>query len=122
MEQRCTIVAASTLSIGSDTTISYDVMITDLDHEYEVIGTHVLKQPIRVRRTSIGDNCFIGAGAKILAGTTLGKQCVIGANAVVRGDYPDFSVLTGNPAKVNKRYDSVRRMWRTTDNSGEFPK
>ena len=122
MEQRCTIVAASTLSIGSDTTISYDVMITDLDHEYEAIGTHVLKQPIRVRRTSIGDNCFIGAGAKILAGTTLGKQCIVGANAVVRGDYPDFSVLTGNPAKVNKRYDGVHRMWRTTGNSGEFPK
>ncbi len=115
MEQRCTIVAASTLSIGSDTTISYDVMITDLDHEYEAIGTHILKQPIRVCRTSIGDNCFIGAGAKLLAGTTLGKQCVVGANAVVRGDFPDFSVLVGNPARLVRRYDGDA--WRRIDGS-----
>jgi tetrahydrodipicolinate N-succinyltransferase len=52
----------------------------------------VLYQPITMRKTSIGPNCFIGAGAKILAGTTLGRKCVVGANAVVRGDFPDFSV------------------------------
>jgi acetyltransferase-like isoleucine patch superfamily enzyme len=117
LEQRCTIVAASTLSIGRNTTISHEVMITDLDHEYEAIGIHVLMQPIRVRRTSIGENCFIGSGAKILAGTTLGRQCIVGANAVVRGNFQDFSVLTGNPAKVTRRYDSQRQSWQAVDNA-----
>jgi acetyltransferase-like isoleucine patch superfamily enzyme len=121
-EQRCTIVAASTLIIGRNTTISHDVMITDLDHEHEAIGIHVLSQPIRVRRTSIGENCFIGSGAKILAGTTLGYQCIVGANAVVRGEFESFSVLIGNPAKVTKRYDSDSRTWRTTDSAGTVQK
>lgn len=112
LEQRCTIVAAATLDIGRDTTVSYDVMITDVDHEYEALGVHVLRQPIRVRATSIGENCFIGAGAKILAGTRLGRQCVVGANAVVRGDFPDYSVLIGNPARLVRHYDIEQGRWR----------
>lgn len=41
----------------------------------------------------IGERCFIGYGAVILPGTRLGKCCVVGANAVVKGDFPDNTVI-----------------------------
>lgn len=43
----------------------------------------------------IGDNCKIGAGAKILGGVKIGNNCVIGANAVVTKDVPDNTTVVG---------------------------
>ena len=50
----------------------------------------------------VGSNCWIGAGAVFLDGTVVGDGCVIGANAVLRGAYPDNSVIAGCPARVVK--------------------
>jgi acetyltransferase-like isoleucine patch superfamily enzyme len=111
IEQNVTITAASLLSIGRDTTISFDVMITDIDHGHEAIGVHIMRQPIRVRRTAIGENCFIGAGAKLLAGTVLGRQCIVGANAVVRGRFDDYSVIVGIPGRVVSAYRPAAGRW-----------
>ena len=49
---------------------------------------------------SIGDNCYIGAGAKILGEIKIGSSCQIGAGAVVLGNIPDHSVVVGAPARV----------------------
>jgi serine O-acetyltransferase len=50
----------------------------------------------------IGDNVFIGAGARILGGIRVGNNAVIGANAVVIHDVPDGATVVGIPAKVIK--------------------
>lgn len=63
------------------------------------------------KRTEIGENCFIGFGAAIQAGTVLGKQCIVGTNAVVRGEFPDYSVIVGAPAKVVKQYNKETGEW-----------
>jgi serine acetyltransferase len=41
--------------------------------------------------------------------TTIGNNCVIGAGSVVRGQFPDDSVIVGNPAKVLMK-TSVQKM------------
>ena len=99
------------LHIGRGTVISADVLITNADHDYRQIGVPIYRQAMINKPTNIGDNCFIGAGAKLLAGTTLGKQCIVGANAVVKGCFPDFCVIAGNPAKIIKRFDITRQQW-----------
>jgi len=49
----------------------------------------------------IGPYTFIGAHATILPGTKLGKGSIVSAYAQVnKGEYPDFAILAGNPAKV----------------------
>ena len=48
----------------------------------------------------IGDNCYIGAGAKIIGDIVIGNNCQIGASAVVLKDVPDNSIVVGIPAKV----------------------
>lgn len=120
IQQRCHITAAGKLDIGSGSTVLFDVMITDIDHEYQNISMPVSQQPLLVAKTTIGDNCFIGSGAKINAGTTLGKHCIVGSNAIVRGDFPDYCVIVGMPAKIVKRYDSTTKSWLKTNSLGDF--
>jgi acetyltransferase-like isoleucine patch superfamily enzyme len=120
LQQRCHIAAAGTLTIGKNTMVSFDVMITDVDHEYLSIGIPIGSQNLIVKKTKIGDNCFIGAGAKIQAGTLLGRQCIVGSNSVVRGVFPDFSVIVGAPAKVIKRYNPRTSEWEKTDHQGLY--
>ena len=115
IQQRVHITAADTLIIGKNTMISFDVSIQDTDHEYQGIQKTIASQPLKVQKTYIGENCFIGSGAKIQAGTILGKHCVIGTNAVVRGVFPDYSVIVGIPAKIIKRYNSVTKTWERTN-------
>jgi acetyltransferase-like isoleucine patch superfamily enzyme len=120
IQQRCHITAASELIIGKGSILAFDVMITDIDHEYSAIGIPIGKQDLANRKTKIGERCFIGAGAKILAGTILGEQCVVGSNAVVRGNFPAFCVIAGTPGRVLKRYDERSESWRRTDGVGRF--
>ncbi len=48
----------------------------------------------------IGEYTFIGTSSVILPGTNLGKGCIVGAGSVLKGDFPDYSVIVGNPAKI----------------------
>lgn len=50
---------------------------------------------------TIGDNVFIGTGAKIIGDVKIANGCVIGANAVVTKDFlEENSIIAGVPAKV----------------------
>ena len=54
------------------------------------------------RRASprLGDDVFIGAGAKIVGPVVIGSYTRIGANAVVVADVPDYATAVGVPARV----------------------
>jgi serine O-acetyltransferase len=52
------------------------------------------------RRPIIGDDVFIGAGAKVLGAITVGDGARIGANAVVVCDVPPGATAVGIPAVV----------------------
>jgi serine O-acetyltransferase len=63
--------------------------------EHQVtIGAERRQAPI------LGDDIFIGAGAKIIGSVTIGNGARVGANAVVVEDVPAFSTVVGIPAKV----------------------
>jgi len=49
---------------------------------------------------NIGDNCYIGPGAKVFGNITIGNNVVIGANAVVNKSFPDNVTIAGVPAKT----------------------
>lgn len=51
----------------------------------------------------IGDNVFVGAGARVLGGITIGDDVSIGANAVVLSDVPSGCLAVGVPAIVRAR-------------------
>jgi len=57
----------------------------------------VIKDPV-----VIGNNCWIGGGATILAGVHIGDGCVIAAGSVVTKSVAANSIVAGVPAKVIK--------------------
>lgn len=120
IEQNAHIISGTRLYIGDKTTISANTLITNIDHEYRQINIDILKQPLILKETIINENCFIGYGVAIQAGTILGKQCIVGAHSVVRGVFPDYCVIVGVPAKMIKRYDFEKEIWRKTNENGEF--
>lgn len=96
------------ISIGDNVTISREVML--LTHDYSIttalasIGREAIQRHdgelYFLNKISIGDNCFIGARASLLPGTTVGNNCIIGACSVVKGNIPSNSIVVGNPAKI----------------------
>jgi len=48
----------------------------------------------------LGENVFIGDGAKILKGVTIGRDSVVGAGSVVTRSIPAGVIAAGNPARV----------------------
>jgi len=63
-----------------------------------VIGAARNGMPVEVPQ--LGNNIFIGAGAKILGGIKIGNNVKIGANAVVLKDVPDGVTVVGIPGRA----------------------
>ncbi len=51
------------------------------------------------RKTLVKRGATIGANATIICGATLGEYCFIGAGAVVTRDVPDYALMVGSPAR-----------------------
>jgi serine O-acetyltransferase len=63
-----------------------------LEHQV-TIGAERYQSPV------LGDDIFVGAGAKIVGPVTIGSRARIGANAVVIADVPDGATAVGVPAR-----------------------
>lgn len=62
----------------------------------------------RVRGSvEIGDNTFVGANAIIMPNTKIGKGSIVSGFSYVQGEFEDFSIISGNPAK---RIGDVRKV------------
>ena len=55
----------------------------------------------------LGNNIYIGPGAKIIGAVKIGNNVAIGVNCVVTKDIPDNSVVVGIPGKVISQNGSV---------------
>lgn len=109
--QNLHIISQGKLVIGRNVLISGNVLITNLDHDYSLTDVPVIEQGHIVNDTLIGENSFIGYGSVIQAGTVLGKNCIVGANSVVKGEFPDYCVIVGTPARIIKKYNHVKQKW-----------
>ncbi len=60
-------------------------------------------------KITIGNNVFIGINCIILSNTFIGDNCIVGAGSIVRGHFPENSIICGNPAQVISK-TSIQRM------------
>ncbi|MFS2154610.1 acyltransferase [Rhizobium sp. Rhizsp42] len=89
--------------IGDGTRIAAHVVIISFEHGYEDATVLIKDQPIKKGRVVIGGDVWIGAGAKVLAGSNIADGCVIGANSVIKGATEPFGVYVGSPARLVKK-------------------
>ena len=54
------------------------------------------------KRTIIGNDVWIGYGAKVISGVKIGDGACIGAGALVTKDVPPYAIVGGVPAKIIK--------------------
>lgn len=71
--------------------------------EYIIIESGVVIGDEKGLAPKLGNNIFIGSGAKLFGGITVGDYVKIGANAVVNKDIPNNTTAIGVPAKIIKK-------------------
>lgn len=54
-------------------------------------------------RPIIGNNCYFGAGCKVMGGVTIGDNVVVSANSLVVSDVPNGCTVMGVPARIISR-------------------
>ncbi|MEI6709371.1 MAG: acyltransferase [Actinomycetota bacterium] len=90
------------IEIGEDVLIGPNVYITDQNHSYQDSDRPISAQPGIESAVRIGAGSWLATNVVILPGSKLGKNTVVAAGAVVRGEFPDYVVLAGVPARIVK--------------------
>ncbi len=76
------------------------------------IGSNTLSDSASIGAPEIGDNCYIGAGAKVIGKVKVGNNVRIAANAVVYEDVPDNSVvLSGSQRTITRETPMDNRFY-----------
>lgn len=85
--------------ISSGSTIGHNAVI----FQQVTIGSVTTIDSKKRGSPVIGDNCYIGAGAKIIGKIKIGNNVRIGANTVVYSDVPDNSIVTSGTQQVTTK-------------------
>ncbi len=62
-------------------------------------------------KVEIGEYVFIGTSSLVYPGTTIGNGCIVLSGSHVKGNIPEFSVVSGNPAKIITTIDNIDRLY-----------
>lgn len=89
--------------IGRYCLIAPEINIIGGDHVCKKIGVPIANSGRAIiKKTTIGDDVWIGQRVIIIAGVSIGSGSVIAAGSVVVSDVPQCAIYGGNPAKLIK--------------------
>lgn len=103
------------IRVGKEVLFGPGVYLADSDHDYRDISVPIMKGGIydypEGSYLTIGDGSWLGKNVCVVGPVSIDKHRVVGANSVVTRDIPDYTVVTGAPARVIRRWDPVKEMW-----------
>lgn len=79
------------------TTHSSHISIRLYGKHYPEYATH---EGYQTGSIEIGPYTFVGPHSTLMPGTRIGKGCIVQAYSFVKGEFPDFSIIGGQPAVV----------------------
>lgn len=103
----CFVGAAGGVVIGEYVAIGQNVRFHSENHNFDDVKKRICDQGVTNQGITIGSDCWIGAGAVFLDGSSIGDGCVVGANSVVTKTFPANVVIAGNPARIVRYRGSV---------------
>lgn len=103
----CEIFSGSSVRVGRHGLFAAYAYLVGGGHEFEAAGVPVIQQARVSQGIELGENVWLGTGAKVLDGVRIGHDVVVGANAVVTEDLPEGSVAVGVPARVVRRREAA---------------
>jgi len=90
--------SSESIEIGNDCLIAPFVYIVDSDHNIEK-DKLINEQSNSTAPVKIGNDVWIGTGAKILKGVSIENGAVIAAGAIVKSDVKAYEIYGGIPAR-----------------------
>lgn len=99
----CYIDGEGGIEIGDDVSIAHNVTIMSSNHGWNKEDIPIKYNPKSYGKVVIGNDVWIGCGARIMAGVNIGSRCIIAAGAVVTHDCESNGIYGGIPAKLIKR-------------------
>jgi len=96
----CYVDGAGGISIGNDVSIAHATTILSAEHTFAREDRPIREQAVRLAKTTIEDDCWIGARVTVLGGRTIGRGSVVAAGSVVTKDVDPNTVVGGVPAKL----------------------
>lgn len=91
--------ASGFVEIGRDVLVGPRVTILPENHVFVDTDLPIKAQGVAREGVVIEDDCWIGAGATLLAGVRVGRGAVVAAGAVVTRDVPPLAIVGGVPAR-----------------------
>jgi len=88
------------LVIGNKVRIGPNVTTLAATHIWDDPDTPIMEQGVSRVGIVIRDDVLIGAGTIIMDGAEIGRGCVIEPGTLVRGNIPEFAIITGNPLRI----------------------
>ena len=97
--------------VGNNVSIARNVLIHSANHSFDEINIPIMQQKIispkleynnKFYSVIIKDNVWIGSQSVLLPGTVIESGCVISSGSIVSGNFPENSLIMGNPARVIK--------------------
>lgn len=89
--------------IGEDVMMGPNVTIFGSNHAFDRTDIPMRNQGMRkYPPVFIADDVWIGSNVIIMPGLRIEKGTIIGAGAVVTKNFPEYSIIGGNPARLIK--------------------
>ncbi|GHV43987.1 acetyltransferase [Spirochaetia bacterium] len=87
--------------IGSNVLMTPNVFILNRNHRFDRTDIPMNHQGLTEKKvTTIGDDVWIGRDVLMTPGRTIKTGTIIAAGCVLCKDFPEYSIVGGNPAKL----------------------
>jgi len=90
------------VTLGAGVLVAASTTLAATNHAYRRRDETIVAQRFMPSKGGIvvEDDCWIGANCVLLDGTLLRRGCVVAAGTVVRGEWPAYAVIAGEPPAV----------------------